>query len=139
MLLFTRNAYLAGLFFIGLGSLASFANGKDRIAGDQLRGYLTGNTVYVDLAPGKPFGTGGVTPFFYGVDGRFAADLPNGKVEGTWALSETSSYCVEVPAQNVTFCTDVLRTKAGIEHHSVGLKRLMGPVTRIVPGNAAKL
>ncbi|MEO1266432.1 MAG: hypothetical protein AAFV26_12080, partial [Pseudomonadota bacterium] len=84
MYAFTRKAYLAGLVFVVVVGIASFASAKNRVAGEQLRGYLAGNTVYVDLVPGKPFGKGGVTPFFYGADGRFAADLPNGKVEGTW-------------------------------------------------------
>ena len=131
---------IAALFVAGMANPALAAEG-DRLAGDQLRGYLTGNTVYVDILPGDLFGKGGLSPFYYGHDGRFAAKLSTGKITGSWKISKDSnaSYCVDVIASGTTFCTDVIRKDASIEHHSVGLKRLMGTVVKIVPGNAAKL
>ncbi len=128
------------MLLIGLltfGSPAS-AETREKLVGDQVTGYLKGNTVYVDIVPGKPFGDGGLSPFFYSTDGRFAAKLPNSEIAGTWATSNKASYCINVPKYEKTFCTDIFRTPAGLEHHSVGLKKLMGHVQRIVPGNVEK-
>ena len=112
---------------------------REKLVGDEVVGYFKGNTVYVDIVPGKPFGKGGLSPFYYAADGRFAATLPNSKLAGTWQISDKASYCINIPKYGKTFCTNVFRTDKGLEHHSVGLKKLMGPVKRLVPGNAEKL
>lgn len=122
-----------------LGAAAAQAEDPHKLTGEQVEGYLKGNTVYVDLVPGDPFGDGGLSPFYYGHDGRFAARLPTGEIAGTWALSDEASYCINLTGPGKIFCTDVFKTGSAIEHHSVGLKRLMGPVARIVPGNDADL
>lgn len=120
---------------------STFAEKGRRMTGAQLEGYLTNNTVYVDIQSGGPFGKGGLSPFYYGSDGRFAAQLSTGKISGSWKVSddENSSYCINVVEAGKTFCTDVIRKNSSIEHHSVGLKRLMGPVIKIIPGNDAAL
>lgn len=116
------------------------AENGEKLTGMQLEGYLKGNTVYIDVLPGNgAFGKGGLSPFYYGHDGKFAADLPARKITGMWTVSDDSSYCIEIIEANTTFCTDVFRKPSSIEHHSVGLKRLMGSVVRIVPGNDAGL
>lgn len=126
---------------LAAGSVSAFAEDAKRLSGDQLKGYLTGNTIYVDIQPGGPFGDGGLSPFYYGHDGRFAAKLVTGKITGSWKISAdaSTSYCIDIVEANKTFCTDVIRKNGSIEHHSVGLKRLMGPVIKIVPGNDADL
>lgn len=128
---------IGGMLTIGQAN----AEDKTQMFGDQLKGYLTGNTVYVDIVPGGPFGKGGLAPFYYGHDGSFAADLANGKITGTWQIpiGSKASYCIDVVEAGKTFCTNVFKSETGIEHHSVGLKRLMGPVVKIVPGNDAGL
>ncbi len=131
----TFSMLLAGL--LAAVSPAS-AETAEKLVGDQVIGYLKGNTVYVNIVPGKPFGDGGLSPFFYSADGRFAAKLPNSDLSGTWKTSDKASYCINIPKYGKTFCTDIFRTPEGIEHHSVGLKQLMGSVQRIVPGNAEK-
>jgi len=125
--------------FLSLASTLAFADAREKLAGAQIDAYLKGNTIYVDIVAGGPFGDGGETPFYYGHDGTFAAQMPNGKITGTWKISETASYCIDITEHGRTYCTDVFKQTGRIEHHSVGLKRLMGPVLRIVPGNDAKL
>lgn len=121
-------------------SVGFSAEKGEKLTGAQLEGYLKGNTVYIDVLPGKgAFGVGGLSPFYYGPDGKFVADLPARKIAGTWKLSNDSSYCIELIGGKTTFCTDVFRKPTSIEHHSVGLNRLMGSVVRIVPGNDADL
>ncbi|MDJ0945961.1 MAG: hypothetical protein QNJ30_21145 [Kiloniellales bacterium] len=115
------------------------AETAEKLTGQQVEGYLKGNTVYVDIVPDGPFGKGGLSPFYYGHDGRFAARMPNGRISGSWKLSDTASYCIDIVEHGKTYCTDVFKTPTAIEHHSVGLKTLMGPVRRIVPGNDADL
>jgi len=116
------------------------AEDAEKLTGRQLEGYLKGNTVYIDVLPGDgAFGAGGLSPFYYAHDGTFAADLPARKITGTWLLSTDSSYCIKVVEANRTFCTDVIRKADSIEHHSVGLERIMGTVVRVVPGNDADL
>jgi len=136
----TKLVRLSVILFAIVSPQALADNGS-KITGDQLVGYLTGNTIYLDVQPGGPFGKGGLSPFYYGQDGRFAAQLSTGKITGTWQLSnnKNASYCIDMAKTNKTFCTDVIRKDASIEHHSVGLKRLMGPVVKIVPGNKANL
>ncbi len=124
---------------ITLGASFASAETAQKLTGAELDGYLKGNTVYVDIVPGEPFGKGGLSPFFYGQDGRFAAQMPSGKITGIWKVSDKASYCVDIVELEKTFCTDVFRKSTHIEHHSVGLKKLMGPVVRIIPGNDAKL
>ena len=129
---------LAAVFGAGLN--AQVEAPVEKLTGDQIDGYLKGNTVYIDILPGEgAFGEGGLSPFYYGHDGKFVADLPARRLSGTWERSNDASYCVEITEVNRTFCTDVYRKDASIEHHSVGLKRLMGTVRRIVPGNDANL
>ena len=131
---------LASIALVASASVGFAAEKAERLTGTQLEGYLKGNTVYIEILPGKgAFGDGGLSPFYYGHDGKFVADLPAKKITGTWKLSDDSSYCIELIAANTTFCTDVFRKPTSIEHHSVGLKRLMGSVVRIVPGNDADL
>ena len=117
----------------------ALAETGERLTGQQVDGYLRGNTVYVDIVPDGPFGKGGLTPFYYGHDGSFAAGMPNGRISGKWKLSDQASYCIDIVEHGKTYCTDVFKTQNTIEHHSVGLKTLMGPVKRIVPGNDADL
>lgn len=132
---FTR--LIAGI--LSLTSTLALADVTEKLTGAQVEAYLKGNTVYVDIVADGPFGGGGESPFYYGHDGEFAAKMPNGKITGTWKVSDTASYCIDITEHGRTYCTDVFKQTGRIEHHSVGLKRLMGPVLRIVPGNDAKL
>lgn len=136
---FQKHILVLAVLAAGL-STGSAADKAERLAGKQVEGYLQGNTVYIDVLPGDgAFGKGGLSPFYYGHDGTFAADLPARKITGTWKLSADSSYCIDVVEAGRTFCTNVYKKGSGIEHHSVGLGRLMGSVVRIVPGNDADL
>ncbi len=122
-----------------LSGPAVAADAPQKLQGDHVTGYLSGNTVYVDVVPNKPFGDGGVTPFFYGKDGTFAAALVPHALAGTWEVSDSASYCINIPDIGKTFCTDIYKTEDGIEHHSVGLETLIGTVQKIIPGNDAGL
>lgn len=124
---------------LALSGPAMADDAPQKLQGDQVTGYLSGNTVYIDVVPDKPFGDGGVTPFFYGKDGTFAAALVPHALAGTWEVSSEASYCITIPDIGKTFCTDVYKTDEGIEHHSVGLETLIGTVQKIVPGNEAGL
>jgi len=139
--MFVSKCFLTALTagFLSLASASAFADAQEKLAGAQIDAYLKGNTIYVDIVADGPFGDGGETPFYYGYDGSFAAQMPNGKITGTWKISDTASYCIDIIEHGRTYCTDVFKQTGRIEHHSVGLKRLMGPVLRIVPGNDAKL
>lgn len=134
---YTLTALTAGL--LSLAPCLAFAETTEKLSGAQVEAYLKGNTVYVDIVADGPFGDGGESPFYYGHDGQFAARMPNGKITGTWKVSDTASYCIDIVEHDRTYCTDVFKKSDRTEHHSVGLKRLMGPVLRIVPGNDAKL
>lgn len=133
----TLSALTVGI--LSIASTLALADTGEKLTGDQVEAYLKGNTVYVDIVADGPFGAGGETPFYYGHGGEFAAQMPNGKITGTWKISDTASYCIDITEHGRTYCTDVFKQTGRIEHHSVGLKRLMGPVLRIVPGNDAKL
>ena len=124
---------------LAISAQAIAADAPEKLLGNKVTGYLAGNTVYINVVSGGPFGDGGVTPFYYGKDGAFTAALVPNPLTGTWDISEDSSYCITIPAIGKTFCTDVVKTDAGIEHHSVGLNLLIGTVDKIVPGNDAGL
>ncbi len=106
----------------------------------QLHALITGNTLYVDVAPGTPGAPdGGIAPIYYANDGAAAAQLPAGlKLIGTWAI-DGDQYCIDWDNGPKNSCTKLVRTDAGFQVMDAAKNEPRGVVTRIATGNAENL
>jgi hypothetical protein len=122
-------------------SLPGLPEGQIFLSASQISVLIKGQTAYLKVPAGGPFGSGGELPFYYAADGTATLKYPTGKVrKGTWAIAEPDQYCViwsDIAPEKS--CTRISKAADG----SYGARRATDnvplPILRFTQGNAENL
>jgi hypothetical protein len=115
--------------------------GQVFLTASQISVLIKGQTAYLKVTAGGPFGPGGELPFYYAANGIATLKYPTGKVrKGTWAIAEPDQYCViwsDVAPEKS--CTRI--SKAADDSYSArrAADNVPLPILRFVAGNAENL
>ncbi|MEL7297305.1 MAG: hypothetical protein AAGJ86_06560 [Pseudomonadota bacterium] len=121
-------------------STAALAGETPPMAGAELAGLLTGNTVYI-LVPPKTNdeSTESLVPFKFGADRSAVARLSNDTtLVGTWTI-DGDQYCVDWNNGPKNSCSRLLRSSTMIRIVDAATGDPRGRIAKIVPGNPERL
>ena len=106
----------------------------------ELGGLLTGNTLYILVAP-KPDskGTASAVPFKFGADRTSAARLSEEMtLVGRWQI-DGDKYCVDWDNGPKNSCSRLIREAGEIRIVDAANGKVRGRIEKIVPGNPEQL
>ncbi len=129
-----KLVYIVTLFFA-----SSFAAAAAEMTADEIKAFVSGNTVYIQTAVTSSTGDAGPGAVYYHPAGTVLYKTPKGQVwHGSWAL-RGDKFCVEWSEAKEYPCAQFERHGRAVIMVSLESGLLRAKVLRTAPGNAEQL
>jgi hypothetical protein len=109
------------------------------LTGAEIKGLISGKTVYLETTAASPTGSAGKGVIYYAVDGSALYKTPSGAMwHGTWAIKDNTN-CSNWKEKPDTGCTKYNKQGDAITILSATTGEVRAKLAKTAPGNAENL